>query len=152
MGLLDCPSCFEYSGQTCADYLRHIRLFHADVKPFRFCCNLGCGRERPFNSFFTFRDHVYALHSGVTQKLSTPNEEDGVSRLESDIPESVDESFELPIPTDAEPVNEPMNSVLLLKKAAATFILEVQEKHCLPQSTMENIIKEVDSLYQVNLK
>ena len=32
---------------------------------------------------------------------------------------------------------------------AATFILKVQETHQLPQSTMNMMLKEIDSLYQV---
>ena len=36
-----------------------------------------------------------------------------------------------------------------LQCAAATFILKVQETQHLPQSTMDMILKEIDSLYQV---
>lgn len=36
-----------------------------------------------------------------------------------------------------------------LEHAAATFILKVQETHQLPQTTMDIILKEIDSLYQV---
>lgn len=64
---IDCPSCYEFSGKSIADFLRHVRFFHADVNPFSICCNLGCGRERPFTNFLTFRDHVYQWHSGVSQ-------------------------------------------------------------------------------------
>ena len=131
-----------------ADYLRHIRLFHTDVRPFRICCNLGCGRERPFSSFFTFRDHVYTLHSGVTVqsiKLHS-SQEDSDLQLDPNPPEHTHNCFEPPVHDDVQPVNY----AALTQKAAATFILNVQENHRLPQSTMENIIKEVDSLYQVN--
>lgn len=46
-----------------------------------------------------------------------------------------------PTPDDFECAN--------LQHASATFILKVQETHQLPQTTMDIILKEIDSLYQV---
>ena len=147
MGLLDCPSCFEFSGKTVADYIRHIRLFHADVRPFQICCNLGCRRSaKPFTSFYTFRDHVYAYHSGITADLNTPSE------TEQESPQQQDNDTD----EDASAYHEPQpdasihtDLMVAIQKAAATFLLKVQENHGLPQSTMEDIIKEIQSLYEV---
>ena len=59
--------------------------FHADVKPFQICCNLGCLRSvKPFTSFYTFCDHVYAYHSGITADLSTPSETEQESPQQQD--------------------------------------------------------------------
>lgn len=52
---------------------------------------------------------------------------------------------------DDPPEREPVDYAAKLQQSAATFILKVQEKHRIPQSTMESIIKEVDSLYQVKI-
>jgi hypothetical protein len=140
---LDCPSCYEFSGKSIAELLRHVRFFHADVRPFSIRCNLGCGRERPFTSFLTFRDHVYTWHSGVTVSVGEPP----VNFQQPDVLQSYDgdDSSE----DDPPPDREPVDYAAKLQQSAARFILEVQEKHRIPQSTMENIIKTVDSLYQV---
>ena len=50
---------------------------------------------------------------------------------------------------DHPPDREPVDYAAKLQQSAATFILEVQKKHRIALSTMESIIKTVDSLYQV---
>lgn len=146
MSRLNCPLCFEFSGTSISEFLRHVRLFHADARPFSLRCNLGCNRERPFTSFLTFRDHVYRLHSGITTSVCThelPQDDINQSHLLSDV--NLDTS------DDESPTEEhvPVDYAAKLQRSAATFILQVQEKHNIPQSTMEKVIKEVDSFYQV---
>lgn len=151
MSRLDCPSCSEYSGRSIAEFLRHIRLFHADSRPFSLRCNLGCGRERPFTNFLTFRDHVYCLHSGIKANTSVSEQELPPAQEHCDVPS--DDNFDSSDddqPTErCEPIT--VDYASQLQRCAATFILKVQEKHQIPQSTMESIIKEVNSLYQVLL-
>ena len=150
---LDCPPCYEFSGKSIAELLRHVRLFHADVRPFSIRCNLGCGRERLFTNFFTFRDHVYQWHSGITaaslgERVLLPvnfQQLDALQPHDDDVSpfDSSDDNHPLQ--------KEPVDYGAKLQQSAATFILKVQEKHRIPQSTMESIIKEVDSLYQVDI-
>lgn len=143
---LDCPTCYEFSGNSIAELLRHVRIFHADTRPFSIRCNLGCGRDRPFTNFFTFRDHVYKWHSGVKVSVGEPS----VNFHQPDVLQSHDDTSPYDGSEDDHPPDsEPMDYAAKLQQSAATFILNVQEKHRIPQSTMERIIKEVDSLYQV---
>ena len=127
---LDCPSCFDYSGNAIAELLRHIRLFHADTTPFNVRCNLGCARDKPFSSFFTFRDHIYRFHSGIKARvcgrqlqpvdLQPPDHHYDLSPYES----SDDE-------LDSEPPDkrEQVDYSAQLQRSAAIFLLKVQEKH-----------------------
>ncbi len=155
MGQLDCPSCFHFSGTNIGDYLRHIRLFHNDTgTTFRVFCNLGCARprDRPFKNFFTFRNHVYAYHSGLTATAEqNENETNAIGDSEPDQSVTteeieIDQGF-----TCQQTVRKPQNIdySAQIQKCAATFILKIQEMHRLPQNTMDTIIQEIESLYQV---
>ena len=148
MGKLDCPSCFNFSGTTIGDYLRHIRLFHTDTT-FRVFCNLGCARDRPFKSFFTFRDHVYAYHSGLTagQNENETGCEPDQSATTEEI--EIDQGFTMPSQTVQQPPAQNIDYAALIQKCTATFILKIQEMHRLPQNTMDTIIEEIESLHQV---
>ena len=115
------------------------------------CCKLGCDRERPFTNFFTFRDHVYRLHSGVTTSVcerDLPTVDFRPSHLHAGF--SWGESFDSSNDDQPTEKDAPVDYAAKLQRSAATFILKVQEKNNIPQSTMEKVIKEVDSLYQVN--
>ena len=82
----------------------------------------------------------------ITVDLNTPSE------TEQDFPQQQDNHAD----EDASAYHEPqpdasidMDSMVAIQKAAAIFLSKVQESHKLPQSTMENIIKEIQSLYEV---
>ena len=157
MNRLECPGCGEYRGKNLTDLIRHVRLYHADSRTFSVRCR-ACGRDKPFKSFYTWRDHMYSYHSesepqeqpdsmppassssSTFTNLADIFEDDG-SHTDIDENDLLDPSQDRP--------RDNMESANL-QRAAATFILKIQETHQLPQSTMDTILKEVDSLYQVS--
>ena len=52
---------------------------------------------------------------------------------------------------DVDPSMDSSSSASMIKDSAAAWILKVQEQHKLPQSTMEDILKDVTYLCQVIL-
>lgn len=159
MSVFQCPCCWQSTGKNITSHLRHVRLLHADSRSFSLRCNLGCGREKPFNNFLTWRDHVYRIHrnckpdtasnQSIDPQTSAPTiEPDPDPTQLSQLEDGSIEDDEEPEVLDAVDTSI-QNNTASLKRAAATFILKVQEMHRLPQSTMDSIIKEVDSLYQV---
>lgn len=139
--ILFCPSCGIYQSRSLSDLMSHIRLIHADEPNFRIDCTLqGCCRT--FKNFHTYRNHIYAFHSTSTGSLpqqvtvSVADDDDdndvGEDQLEPDTPL---QSCEVAVP---------------LQRSAAIWTLKVRDVYSLPQSTTEQILKDVDSLYKVH--
>ena len=58
--MIKCPLCAGDFG-TMTVYMTHLRIIHADDANFSVSCGLqGC--ERTFNNFYTYQNHVYAMH------------------------------------------------------------------------------------------
>ena len=159
MSPLVCPLCGEQSEPTMTKLLHHIRLFHAEEPNFSITCSLqGC--QKQFKNYYTFRNHLYAFHShhsGSFTSLSSPN--DPTDPYESDNNDQMDghgNDFEESDSDDQDESNSISNysssavSAQSIQKAAATWILKVREKHLLPQSTIETIIQDIDTLYEVS--
>lgn len=71
MNRLECPSCGEYQGKSLSDLIRHVQLIHAD-RSFSVRCT-GCGRNKLFKNFYTWRDHMYSHHGeSEPQKQRVP--------------------------------------------------------------------------------
>lgn len=147
-----CSCCGEYQAETLTDLLRHIRLNHADTPNFNIECGLHQCR-RTFVNFHTFRNHVYSYHScdessqhheleqsqldleGSTVSTSTSQADD------TSDPEFIENQVDDEIGTN--------NHLPSIQKTAALWILKVRECHRIPQSVIESIIKDIDSLYEV---
>ena len=124
-----------------SDLIHHVRLIHAD-RAFSVRCR-GCGRNKLFNNFYTWCDHMYSHHcESEPQKQPVPGPSESVV-LD---PEDTFNDEELAFEPEASPDNFACAN---LQHAATTFILQVQETHQLPQTTMDIIVKEIDSIYQV---
>lgn len=148
--ILVCPCCGSFSANSLTNLLSHIRLLHADAPNFAIDCNFqGCRRN--FKKFHSFRNHVYAFHSTSGKQLQqTPiDHQDDILHCDLDVDSDDNEQgFE----------NEPLcvgtpsfaDFTELIQRAAATWILKVRECHRLPQSTLESIVKDLESFYQVS--
>lgn len=141
-----CPICDNKEAVSLADYLRHIRLHHADRPNFRVKCNLQNCQTKPYHNFCYFRNHVYDYHDNIVVKKSTTRPMDppdmadtcdgtGYHSSDSEIAESPN-------------LEKRMEDI---QRASAIWILKIRECHKLTQVTTESIIKDVDSLYQVAL-
>ena len=83
---------------------------------------------------------------GIAADLNTPSE------TEQDSPQQQDNHTDEDASADYEPQPDSsinMDFMVAIQKAAATFLIKVQESHGLPQSTIKNMIKEIQSLYEV---
>ncbi len=153
---LVCPLCGEQSEPTMTKLLHHIRLFHAEEPNFRITCSLqGC--QKQFKNYYTFRNHLYAFHSHHSESFtsfSSPNEP--TDPYESDNNDQLDDNESDFEESDQDESNDSNSSSAvsaqstMIQKAAATWILKVREKHLLPQSTIETIIQDIDTLYEVS--
>ncbi len=134
--------------------LTHIRLVHADQPSFRIQCNLqGC--KRTFKKFTVYRNHIYHFHDTHTLEDSSSNGEVG-----SGGPENLSETedgttSEVISPDDNTSGQSPTGfshvSPDELKDAAARWVLKTSECHKIPQSTMDDIISDVQSLFSTGL-
>ena len=96
----------------------------------------GC--QKQFRKSEVYRNHVYDFHtdSDPVIQSSTFQDQDNPDHL-------------LNCETDSFHDPEMTSSILYSKKrAAATWILKVQEMYKLPQSTMEQILKDVTGFFQ----
>ena len=56
-----CPLC-ESQFATISIFMTHLKLIHSNEPNFNMQCNLqGC--QRTFKNFYTYRNHVYSIHS-----------------------------------------------------------------------------------------
>lgn len=84
-----CPFCMLRGIHSLSEFLRHVRLSHADGPNFVLQCNLqGCSRT--FKRFESYRNHVYTYHdfsavSSVERQNLTEDEsrDDGNSNSNS---------------------------------------------------------------------
>ena len=119
--------------------LKHIRDVHAHRPGFCItCCLSGCRKQ--FKKFEVYRNHVYDFHT------------ESESILQSAMPPTLeDENQEECMNHETDPFCDPVTNSskeCLKKKAAATWILKIQEIYKLPQSTMEQILKDVTGFFQ----
>ena len=159
-----CPTC-RHCSKSIKDFLKHLRLYHADSPAFKIDCGLdGCCRT--FSNFYTFRNHVYVHHSlkcrpeeeqvqlptDLNGSESSPDS-DGDDNLDAgDNSEADDDSNCDGNPSDdVDPDFDDKSHFSAIQRAAALWILKVRETHRLPQSVIELIIKDVQTLYEVSL-
>lgn len=153
--VLLCPLCgtaCHHGGQaSLRALLKHIRLIHADEPNFSIQCTFQGCQTPPFTSYFTYRNHVYAFHNNYEGQdvLSTSNFSAGSDHDDSIHEDEVDDVAEHNIQGGGEEDNRLVQKSV--KRAAATWILKVREKYAIPQSTIETIIKDIETLYEVRL-
>ena len=132
--LKPCQLC-TFVAPSLKDLLKHIRQVHSHRPGFRITCHLG-GCKRTFTTFEVFRNHVYGFHTEQEAITLERQEDTGEECGQFDS-----------IPGCFETLN-PVFDSNSRKKAAAMWILKVQEKFLLPQSTMELILKDVTGFFQ----
>lgn len=136
--------CGYHDSTNLPELMRHIRLVHADDPNFKINCTLqGCCRT--FTNFLTFRNHTYAFHGTSSGGLFSETTAIPVSQPPDDEPTNDDEPDLPPMHYDEAVIMDEMIH------AAAVWTLKIRDGYGLPQATTECIIKDVDSLYQVNV-
>ena len=133
--LKPCQLC-EFTSPNLTYLLKHTRHVHSHQPGFQVTCGLS-GCQRTFRNFSVYRNHVYEFHGEL---------EPIITHLASPIldePEHMDDSEDIL-------VNQCLSGHQR-KRRAATWILKVQEQHKLPQSTMEEILRDVTGLFQDTL-
>lgn len=168
-----CPLCNSCYQPNLTSLLTHLRLVHAS---FRISCNLQRCSRPPFKNFYTYRNHLYAFHGTYDSPCSISQQLNGevvagdhvanqsIDQSNIDITESGPEDEDQVEDTnETERVNSSSNSEQQvsrnweskaraeLQKSAAMWILKTRETNLLPQSTMNTIICDVESLYDVSL-
>ena len=136
--LKPCQLC-EFRALSLKDLLKHIRLVHAHRPGFRITCRMS-GCQRSFTTFRVFRNHVYDYHN-EQQAIILEKEE-----VEAGNDFAHEEIGEPGTSFSSTSTHEDLS--VCRKKAAAMWLLKVQEKFLLPQSTMEMILKDVTDLIQ----
>lgn len=124
--------------------MHHVQLIHADQPNFKIDCTFQrCCRS--FKNYHTYRNHIYAFHSTSSGDLDLQTSE-AICTNVSD-PQDTDDNSEMNADEDLDYVQS--SEVSSIQHSAAVWTLKVRDGHGLPQSTTENIMKDVDSLYQV---
>lgn len=142
MPMKQCPVCRNFKAQRLLYYLKHIHLYHAHEPGLNITCGLS-GCTRSFTNFYTYRDHVYAYHGDRDMSQLVPTD------VHSGDHGGVGSSGE-DYTTDREETQSP-SSDDVLQRAAAMWILKTKEKHRIPQSSMEAIIRDVQGFLQLVL-
>lgn len=132
--------------------LTHIRLEHANHRRFLIQCNLqGC--RRTFRKFTVYRNQIYQFHDPLSlNDDSIPEtEEDGSSNLHTYVPtpvptSSILEGKDCEMEVDSCATTEP-EAASSLHCAAAKWTQKTRECHRIPQSVMEDIIADVQILF-----
>ena len=168
--MIKCPLCAGDFG-TVSVYMTHLRINHADDANFSVSCGLqGC--KRTFNNFYTYRNHVYAMHDlneadkdrfshttctgavgldmdmGTTQEYENDSTQseifDGRSNRTAEEQISNNGNIEMRFTH----VNLVCTSEITTK-AVAMWILKSREIHKLPLSVMNNIMEDIQSFLDV---
>ncbi len=135
--------------------LKHLRQVHAHQPGFNItCCLSGC--QRKFRTFEVFRNHIYEAHSEsenivITQStlpdpVSNPVLNPDPYPVPNPYPPAEPPTPELTPDPDCDP--DPHSMANERKKRSATWILKIQEKFKLPQSTIEQIIQDVTGFFE----
>lgn len=154
-----CPLCGVHSEPSLGKYLKHVRLIHADDPNFSISCSFQSCRRPPFKKFTTYRNHIYAYHNDFSgQQLDDDDDDDddpidpidNTDDRHRDLGDDDGVSNDGGGSNDEDPGLDPTDaSRTSISRAAAIWLLKVREKYLLPQSTIENIIEDIDTLYQV---
>ena len=147
-----CPLCAYSGAKVVADYLKHIRLLHADQPGFSIQCKLQGCRGRTYKSFHYYRNHVYDFHANAFASTSAKQQSSSApptspTRDPTYTCTSTDDDLCTPGFSDDTSTEIERD----LQRAAALWILKTRESNRLPLSTMDSIVQDVDSLYEVAL-
>ena len=149
--LKPCQLC-TFISTSLKDLLKHIRLVHSHRAGFRItCCLSGC--QRMFRTFGVFRNHVYAYHTDQ-EAIVLERDEDGEDGSGGSGGEDGSSGaggsggaggYSGLGTLDSSTSTSDMDC---RKRAAMMWILKVQEKFLLPQSTMDMITKDITVFIQ----
>lgn len=139
MSSYQCPLCLSKLASRSV-LMTHMRLEHADDPGFLVQCNLqGC--KRTFRKFTVYRNHIYQYHNTFSSVLEEAQ----------DITSEEDISDDQSCYDDLCPTSSCTETSLSLQNAAARTVLKISECYKIPQSTMDCIISDFQTLVNAAL-
>ena len=145
----NCPYC-DIVSISLYNYLTHLQLYHQNQHNFRIGCNVdGCSHQGTFKLVHSLRKHICKHHAHL-YRVKTDIESD--SNVCEDINENQDavEHNSSNIPS----LNSSHHNITLdellegLQKHFVMFLLNLQEKHRLPQTVQETVVSDVKFMFQ----
>ena len=130
-----CQLC-KFKAPNLTYLLKHIRQVHSHQPGFNITCSLS-GCQRKFHNFAVYRNHIYDYHTDTENIVQCTTSTGGDNEEEIDDEELLNDMG-----------NEEHSQGFSKQRAAALWILKVQEMYKLPQSTMESILDDVTGLFQ----
>ena len=144
---MKCPLCCEYNFRALSEFLRHVRLSHADKPNFHLQCNLqGCSRT--YASFESYRNHIYNYHD--TSIIVTDH--DCLVNLEENSNSNLLDSTSTSDDRNVSEEDSAETGIVDMQKASAVWILKTRELHRLPLSVMDAVMVDIQSLYDMSLQ
>ena len=136
-----------------AEYLLHIKLFHAHQPGFCIVCGIG-GCERTFYNFRTYENHISSYRRGElhpTNQVSGCNDDSpgicgGGGNGDDDDGNTGGSNEDL---EDGSPSVVPES--LTLQRSSALFLIRAKENHKLTQTALQGVIDGATSLCQGRL-
>ena len=144
---MKCPLCCEYNFRALSEFLRHVRLSHADKPNFHLQCNLQrCSRT--YTSFESYRNHIYNYHD--TSIIVADH--DCLVNLEETSASTLLDSTSTSDDRNASEEDSAETGIVDMQKASAVWILKTRELHQLPLSVMDAVMVDIQSLYDISLQ
>ena len=170
---LRCSLCTAGSGLivqfcTIGDYIKHLRLFHADRPDFRVMCGIS-GCLRSYNNLGSFKNYISFVHNttneftvetldnlevdkhtiNISSDHESLSEEDGLTSNEDasgyDIP-PFDDDRDHDVQEVTFNVSNTDNMAIDLQKSSAHYLFGIKEKYRLTQDAIQGIIQGTASI------
>lgn len=161
-----CPLCNNFGGNSYSAVLRHIGEIHRHDPSL----HIECGIEQcpqTYKNFESFRSHVYRKHRDVLHLVESRSQTDGSESrdrsreqaLEQDIHVSMMDAADdhtLSPPPTTNTIATTNNNIVVTdldkrENIAARFILKTREEYRIPQSTVDNILKDVGEMISAGI-
>jgi len=154
---ITCPLCPGIQLPSIRTFIKHLRITHADDPNFHIQCNLqGC--RRTFKNLKHYLNHIYSRHDLLgdhpvvpvhsTENSSQPPLQPATVNYDYD-----NNSYSSDNSENSDVVDDESGSFDISKedvqRAAAIWILKSRECHCIPMSVMDQVIFDVQSLFNV---
>ncbi|XP_043474416.1 uncharacterized protein LOC122506359 [Leptopilina heterotoma] len=139
MDKLKCEMCF-YKGLSQTLLRKHILNCHRHNPLFKITCQCG----ETYRNYETFRKHNYRTHNATFDKEENEPFHFPTAAF-NDISDNVQKSQQFEAPVTEEVQNK--KALLKVKLRAAQFLLNIRENGKTSQSTIEEIVTEIITLY-----
>lgn len=159
---VSCPLCPDsrHLKLDIKEYLKHIRLFHANQANFKITCGIN-GCQRSYTNLGTFQNHVSGIHNSIFSNLTNSTiTEEIVADSENESFDAICDDNNSDCTSNSTTKNtcnddkddaEELEDILpheLLQNSSALFLLGIKEKYKLTQVATQGIVEGVTNLTQ----